>query len=85
MWYAFYYFGNFIGPILGGGFMDKFGFPAVTLGLAFIYSFVLIVDLTEITYKKIMLNGLNDKYERLSLQDELEERICVDSVETNES
>ena len=65
--------------------MDEFGFPAVTLGLAFIYSFVLIVDLAEISYKKIMLNGLNDKYERLSLEDELEERRCVDWVETNES
>ena len=50
MWSASFYIGNFIGPTVSGFLVDAYGFEWTTIVFFGLYTFILIVDISELTF-----------------------------------
>ena len=50
MWSSSFYLGNFLGPTVGGLLVDAFGFAWTTIVFSFLYCFMIIVNLCELSY-----------------------------------
>ena len=50
MWSASFYIGNFIGPTVSGFLVDAYGFEWTTIVFVGLYAFILIVDISELTF-----------------------------------
>ena len=50
MWSSSFYLGNFLGPTVGGLLVDAYGFAWTTIVFSFLYCFMIIVNLCELSY-----------------------------------
>ena len=67
MWSASFYIGNFIGPTVSGFLVDAYGFEWTTIVFVGLYAFILIVDISELTFNVCRSKrNLHKGYEILS-------------------